>query len=248
MNKYFDAAADSYSRGRPTYPAELYYWISKQVSQTDLVWDCACGSGQASIDLAAYFNRVEASDISDVQISAATPHKKVHYQVCPSESTQYPDNYFDVVCVAHALHWLDLDVFWSEVKRVLKPDGLFVCWSYNWPYLNSEADSVLQALIKEKLQPYWPKESESLRNSYRDIEFPLEMIDVPTFELVQSWTAYRVFDYIRSWTAASLLMQKEGDGFIENAWNNLMEHWPDPLEKRRVTFPFFVKAGRFKDE
>ena len=247
MKSYFDTSSDVYSRGRPTYPAELYYWLAKQAPNQTLVWDCACGSGQASIDLAAYFERVEASDISDCQVAEATPHRKVNYQVFPSEKTLYPDNSFDVVCVAHALHWLDLDAFWHELRRVLKPGGLFVCWGYNWLQIGPDEDDIINRYVLNGLQSYWPQESRLLWGGYKDIQFPLELMAVPEFELTLNWTAYRVFDYIRSWSATGLLVEAQGDQFLFDAWDALATVWPDPLQKKTVKMPFFVKAGRLNE-
>ncbi|WP_418138712.1 class I SAM-dependent methyltransferase [Marinomonas sp. RS-M-Aa-14] len=160
----------------------LYYWLSQQVTSPSVVWDCACGTGQASVDLAAYFDRVEASDISESQITAATPHRKVNYQVCPAEKTPYPDHYFDVVCVAHALHWFDLEAFWTELKRVLKPGGMFVCWGYNWLQVGEAEDKAIAESVLPHLTTYWPPQSRLLWNQYRDIQFPFALMDVPEFE------------------------------------------------------------------
>ncbi|MFT2109651.1 class I SAM-dependent methyltransferase [Marinomonas sp. 2405UD68-3] len=245
MKSYFDTASDIYSRARPTYPAELYFWLAKQASGHSLVWDSACGTGQASIDLAAYFESVEASDVSETQVAEATPHRKIHYQVCQSEKTPYSDNSFDVVCVAHALHWLDLDSFWDELRRVLKPNGLFVCWGYNWIRIGEHEDDVIDRYVLKKVHTHWKDESRLLWREYKDIDFPLEMMDVPQFELTQNWSAYRVFEYIRSWSATSLLIESEGDQFLQKAWDEMIKLWGDPLQKKSITLPFFVKAGRF---
>ncbi len=125
MRTFDGQSSTIYSRTRPMYPAELYYWLSQQVNSPGVVWDCACGTGQASVDLAAYFEQVEASDISESQVTAATPHRKVNYQVCPAEKTHYPDNYFDVVCVAHALHWFDLKEFWGGASSSIETGRCF---------------------------------------------------------------------------------------------------------------------------
>mgnify|MGYP000203396110 CR=1 FL=1 len=248
MRSYFNTASDMYSKARPTYPAELYFWLSKQVPGHSLVWDSACGTGQASVDLAAYFECVEASDISESQVAEATPNRKINYHVCPSEITPFKDNSFDVVCVAHALHWFDLDSFWVELERVMKPGGLFACWGYNWIRLGEHEDDVMDRYILKKLQPYWKSESKSLWREYKDIRFPLTMMDVPKFELTQNWSMYRVFEYIRSWSATTLLIESDGDQFIEDAWNEMLKLWGDPLQKKTIKLPFFVKAGRFEAE
>lgn len=45
----------------------------------------------------------------------------------PMESLPFRDRYFDVVYARHSLeHSLDLDATFSEIRRVLKPGGLFI--------------------------------------------------------------------------------------------------------------------------
>jgi SAM-dependent methyltransferase len=244
MRTFDGKTSTIYSKTRPMYPAELYYWLSQQVDSTGVVWDCACGTGQASVDLAAYFERVEASDISESQVTGATPHRKVNYQVYPAEKTDYPDNYFDVVCVAHALHWFDLEAFWKEVRRVLKPGGIFVCWGYNWLQIGKAEDRVVAEDVLPYLEPYWPPESRLLWNQYRDIEFPFEEIDVPNFELRCHWSATQTLDFIRSWSSSQLRIKESGDDFLLKASPILRDAWSKPNQKQEVCLPFFVKAGR----
>ncbi|RBP83385.1 methyltransferase family protein [Marinomonas rhizomae] len=244
MRTFDGQSSTSYSRTRPMYPAELYYWLSQQVSPSSVVWDCACGTGQASVDLAAYFDRVEASDISESQVTAATPHRKVNYQVFPAEKTLYPDHYFDVVCVAHALHWFDLDAFWVELKRVLKPGGMFVCWGYNWLQVGKAEDKAIADNVLPHLETYWPAESRLLWNQYRDIKFPFELIEVPAFELNCHWSVTQTLDFIRTWSASQLRIQACGDDFLLNASAILREAWSEPTKKQEVRLPFFVRAGR----
>ena len=246
MRTFDGQSSTTYAKTRPMYPAELYYWLSKQIASSSVVWDCACGTGQASLDLAAYFDRVEASDISESQISAATPHRKVHYQVCAAEKTPYPDNYFDAVCVAHALHWFDCEAFWQELRRVLKPNGVFVCWGYNWLQVGEAEDKVIADHVLPFLESYWPPQSYLLRNQYCDIEFPFEFIDVPDFELNCHWSATQTIDFMRTWSASQLRIQKEGDDFLQSATPKLREAWSQPNEKKSIRLPFFVKAGRLK--
>ncbi|MFD1384732.1 methyltransferase domain-containing protein [Rhodanobacter aciditrophus] len=244
----FDTSTSAiYSRVRPTYPAELYFWLSRQVPNTQRVWDCACGTGQASIDLAAYFSQVEATDISEAQIAKATPHRHVNYTVQPAESTHFPDNHFDAVCVAHALHWFELDAFWVEVKRVLKPGGKVFIWGYNWAQFESELDTAVRQHILSILKPHWPEKTALLREQYRAIEFPFETIETPEFDLKCRWTMSQAFAFMRTWSAAQIMVENHGDERILQAESAVAEVWQNPQKKQNVKLPFFVYAGQFKE-
>jgi ubiquinone/menaquinone biosynthesis C-methylase UbiE len=126
----FGRQADKYARYRPKYPDGLFEYLAEMCPQRDLAWDCATGSGQAAISLARHFSRVTATDISARQIAQAAPHPNVTYRVSPAHLSGLPDASADVVTVATALHWLDLDLFYAEVTRVMKPGGVFAAWCY----------------------------------------------------------------------------------------------------------------------
>jgi len=102
----------------------LFAWLAGVVPALDAVWDCGCGSGQASVALAAHFKVVHATDVAAEQIAAAKPHLRVRYSVAPAEHCGLPDASVDLVTVAQALHWFDVDAFYAEARRVARPGAL----------------------------------------------------------------------------------------------------------------------------
>ncbi|MEO0317607.1 MAG: hypothetical protein RL404_1284, partial [Pseudomonadota bacterium] len=105
FNDHFGKVAGRYADFRPTYPPELFDWLGEQCGARDLVWDCGCGNGQASVALAARFDRVQATDASAGQIAHAMPDARVRYAVAPAAASGLPDACADLVTVAQALHW-----------------------------------------------------------------------------------------------------------------------------------------------
>src|SRR5216117_1205307 len=67
----FSTVAREYASFRPGYPPELFAWLARVSPACDAVWDCGCGSGQASTALAEHFTVVYATDIASEQIAAA---------------------------------------------------------------------------------------------------------------------------------------------------------------------------------
>ncbi|HWA15135.1 MAG TPA: hypothetical protein VG817_01795, partial [Gemmatimonadales bacterium] len=55
---HFSGHAGAYSRARPTYPPELFAWLSVQTAAHDVAWDCGTGNGQAALGLAAHYRTV----------------------------------------------------------------------------------------------------------------------------------------------------------------------------------------------
>ncbi|HEX4936896.1 MAG TPA: class I SAM-dependent methyltransferase, partial [Gemmatimonadaceae bacterium] len=130
FNDLFSEHAATYVAARPEYPDELYRFVVGLAPGRELAWDCATGNGQAARDLARYFERVIATDASAAQIEHAAPVPNVEYRVATAESSGLADRSVQLVTVAQALHWLDLDAFYAEVRRVTVPGGVLAAWSY----------------------------------------------------------------------------------------------------------------------
>ena len=81
----FSEQSKIYARFRPTYPKELFDYILQFVEERKTAWDCATGNGQDAKVLADYFEKVEASDISQAQINNAVRKPNIQYHICPAE-------------------------------------------------------------------------------------------------------------------------------------------------------------------
>src|SRR5262245_28229841 len=90
FHDHFSSVANRYANFRPHYPAALFDYLSTLVPRSSVVWDCACGNGQATLDLATRFEKVIATDASREQIASATPHPKIEYRVAPAEQSGLP--------------------------------------------------------------------------------------------------------------------------------------------------------------
>src|SRR5580765_3867958 len=110
----FASVAREYANFRPGYPPELFGWLARAAPARGAVWDCGCGSGQASVALAEHFAHVFATDVSAEQIAAARPHARVRYSVAPAEKSGLESQSVDLVTVAQALHWFDVEAFYVE--------------------------------------------------------------------------------------------------------------------------------------
>ena len=153
---HFSTQADAYARYRPTYPDALYAWLASRVPARALAWDCGTGSGQAAVALAAHFTQVIASDPSREQIAHATAHARVRYFVASAEQPPAEAMGADLVTVAQALHWFDLERFYPALERVLSPGGLFAVWGYGLMRITPQVDAVVTHYYTDVVGPYWP--------------------------------------------------------------------------------------------
>lgn len=242
---HFAPVAAGYAGFRPTYPAGLFDWLAEIAPGCALAWDCAAGSGQASLDLAGHFRRVVASDASAAQIAAATPHPGVEYRIAPAESSGLDDASVDLVTVAQALHWFDLERFYAEVRRVLVPDGVLAVWTYGVLHVaGEEVDDAVQAFYGGTLGPYWPPERRLVESGYRTLPFPFAELPAPPFVMACAWDLGQLLGYFRSWSATARFIIARGHDPLAELERILAPLWGDPATRRRIVWPLSLRAGR----
>ena len=103
--------------------------------------------------MAFVFDRVIATDASEKQIAKAEPHERVEYRVAPAENSRIEPATVDLIVVAQALHWFDLERFYAEARRVLKSDGVLAASAYNLLHIDPVIDEVVNRVL---LRGRWP--------------------------------------------------------------------------------------------
>lgn len=242
---HFSAVAPSYAQFRPTYPRALFEWLSSIADCHDVVWDCAAGSGQASLAIAPFFTRVIATDASHAQIAAATPHPRVDYRLAPADKSGLPDGCVDVVTVAQALHWFDLEAFYAEVRRVSKPAGVLAVWCYGTCSVEgTEIDSAVQRFYGETLGPYWLPERAIVEAGYRTLPFPFGEIAPPAFAMSVHWSLPQLLGYFSSWSATTRFIVSNATDPVVGIAAELASLWGDRERLRTVSWPLALRVGR----
>jgi ubiquinone/menaquinone biosynthesis C-methylase UbiE len=204
FHDHFSAVANRYADFRPHYPAELFDYLATIADRDSLVWDCACGNGQATLDLASRFERVVGTDASKEQIASAKPHPRIEYRVATAEQSGLADQSVGLVTVAQALHWFDLEHFYAEARRVLRPGGVLAAWAYGVNEVEGEAvNELVQGFYDNTVGPYWPPERKLVKEGYRTIAFPFEEITPPTFRMETRWTLDELLGYFSTWSATN---------------------------------------------
>jgi len=243
---HFSGHAPDYRAFRPAYPPELFEFLASIASPDGLVWDCGTGNGQAAVALAEYFARVFATDASEKQIQEAEPHPRVEYAVAPAERCPLPDSSANLVTVAQALHWFDLDKFNAEVKRVCHPGGFLAVWTYDLHSINAALDPILNRLQTEFVGQYWPPERVLVNAGYSTIPFPFEEVTVPKFEMSANWDYHHFLGYMNTWSATKAFIRTNGFSPLERLDKEFTSAWGDPAAVRTVRWAFYVRVGRIR--
>ncbi len=207
---YFSRDSNQYRAFRPTYPQSLFEFLHSLHPTAEKVWDCGCGTGQATKGLAGIFDTVIATDPSDSQIENAVPLANVEYRVASAEQSGLADHSVDMVIVAQALHWFSFDKFFEEVERVVKENGILVALCYDLCRVEGPVDQLVQFFYYDLLGDYWPPEREHIDNRYSTIPFPFERVPAPAFSIDVVWPAEQFLGYLATWSAVGNYIRKHG--------------------------------------
>ena len=241
---HFSRQSNLYSIYRPAYPPELFEFLASLTSAHHCAWDCATGSGQAAVALSKYFDEVIATDASANQIAHAEAAENVRYSVAPASRSGIGDASVDLVTVAQALHWLDVDQFYSEAKRVLNSEGALAVWGYGDPVMDDpELERIVHAFNRGKLECYWTANRDLLLNAYRTVPFPFREITPREFRLEKDWTLEELTGYFRTWSATNRFIADRGYDPVGDVEIELAQVWGNPGSRRRVAWPIFLRAG-----
>ncbi|KAF6264472.1 S-adenosyl-L-methionine-dependent methyltransferase [Scenedesmus sp. NREL 46B-D3] len=214
------ATAERYSQFRPQYPQQVYDIILEHLGpeQRKLAVDVATGSGQAAVQLAAFFQQVVATDGNVEQLRHAKLAPNVTYKISDAHSIQLPNGCADLITAASALHWFEHDRFYRETRRVLKPHGVVAAWAIplgcavlevpSAPGAAAACNAALHHIHEDILGPCWDERKRWADKMYKGIEpssehfstvklmqldFPVELTADALVGYASSWSAYSIY-------------------------------------------------------
>jgi SAM-dependent methyltransferase len=241
---HFSTLADAYARGRPHYPDELFGYLSSVCRRHELAWDCATGTGQAAIPLTRHFNRVVATDASGAMLAQAPAGRNVEYRVAPAESSGLAADSVDLVTVAQALHWFDVESFYREANRVLAPGGVLAVWTYGRQTVEGEPlTDMLQEFYTDVVGPFWAPARRHVESGYRTLPFPYSELSPPAFTMEERWTLDELLGYLGTWSATGSFRRARHRDPVEELARRLAPAWGQPSVPRTVRWPLCLRLG-----
>jgi len=239
---HFSKQAADYAKFRPSYPKELFDYLGSIAPSRQFAWDCGTGNGQAAVGLASVFDRVIATDASQKQIANAQSYKIVEYRVAPAEDSGIGSATVDLIIIAQALHWFDLNRFYAEARRVLKPNGVLAASAYNLLHVEPAIDEVVNRYYYEVVGLFWPPERK-LVEQFADLPFPFHKFDAPKFEMTAQWNLDHLLGYLHTWSSTQRFIAAKGGNPLEQIMDELRSAWGNAKQRRHVLWPLTLRIG-----
>jgi len=234
----FSIQAKDYAKYRPTYPPELFQYLSTLSKHRNKVWDVGTGNGQAAIELSKYFDSVFATDPSEKQIAEAVRPLNVRYKV---EAAEHPsEEGFDLITVAQAFHWFKHDEFAKACKQVANSGAHLAVWSYAICSITPSVDRAVENLYNGILGPYWEKERKLVETGYSTVVMPFTEVTPPKIDMSIDWSYEQFSGYLKTWSALQTYLKSNSTEKIESAFKEIEVAWGD-TERHKVTWPMNMR-------
>ena len=156
----FGKTAASYAAYRDIYPRELYERLrALGVAADGTAWlDLGTGTGILPKNMYNPNAAITGVDISAEQIAFAKREAEDHgwnitYFVAPAEETGLPDHSFNAVTAAQCFWYFNRDAMQRELRRLLKPGGIFIKIVMDWDLSDPVAAGSVKLAVE--MNPQW---------------------------------------------------------------------------------------------
>ena len=212
--------SETYHDIRPVPPAAIIKtilsWLQKEA---DVVIDLGSGTGLSTTiwnDFAKHIIGIEPNDDMRSVAEKNANSDRVVFQKGVSNKTNLPSDYADVITVAQAFHWMDIDSTLSECYRVLKPGGVLAIYDFSLPpILDWAIERDFLALREKCSEIVYAQEIPPVhndKNSYNDrikafgkFRFARESV----CHSVEKWTLQKVMGFLVNISSADLAMKMD---------------------------------------
>ena len=145
--KFYLGKQEDYSKYRPTYPTELFDFLSKEYNiKNKIIVELGAGTGKFSKIASSYCKQIYYVEPNIDMINKGKEYcndcTNIVYINKSAESTGLPENLADIVLAVQSFHWFDKQKLKQEVNKILKPDGDFAIVWNNWEDENNEFSKV----------------------------------------------------------------------------------------------------------
>ena len=235
----FGRTSDDYAKYRDIYPESMYRkLISFGVGKNGQnILDLGSGTAVLPVNLAHTGARFTASDISENQIlygkqlAARRGIKNIEFRVCCAEDTGFEDSSFDVVTAVQCFHYFNAEKAADEIRRILKPNGIFCKIFMDWLPFEDEVIGEMEALVLRYNPDWGGRGFEKFRYSYpewADGRFNIETIH--SYDTVLEFTKEAWIGRIKSCRGVGASLSEEKIAAFESEYRELLSKYSEPLK------------------
>ncbi|MBE6783748.1 MAG: class I SAM-dependent methyltransferase [Ruminococcaceae bacterium] len=239
--KVFDFGKTSaeYAKYRDIYPEKLYEKLYKLgVGRKNTSWlDIGTGTGVLPFNLCNYGASITGVDISESQIEVAktlTIEKGVNnvsFLVSPAETTLFEDNSFECITAAQCFWYFDRDKIIDEIKRLIKPGGVFVKIYMSYT-LDDEIAKKSHELVK-KLNKNWTPGASGAKDMYNH---PFKNGKLDIFECKIPFTRESWHGRMSACRGTMASMDERTLGKWDKKHKELLSDYPDNFEIKHKVY------------
>lgn len=234
----FGRTSEGYARYRDIYPRSMY---DKLVScgigkEGQTILDLGSGTGVVALHLAETGAHITATDISENQIAQAKQIAaekgidNIAFKVCGAEDTGFADNSFDAITAVQCFHYFNAEKAAGEIRRVLKPRGLFCKIFMDWLPYEDDIIAEMEDLVL-KYNPTW----NGCGFRKFDYSFPdwaqnrFEPESVESYDAILEFTKGSWLGRVLTCRGVSASLPPEEVARFEQEYGSVLEKYDEPL-------------------
>lgn len=240
----FSQQAAAYAQYRPQYPPALFQFLQRIIKRHQLAWDGGTGNGQVATQLAIFFDNVIATDASAAQLAVAQSVPHVEYRLAPAENSGLPSRSVDLITVAQAIHWFDIEAFYREIYRVAHDEAIVAIWGYGLLTVSPAVDEIIRDLYTNTLAGYWDQARKHLDAAYQNIPFPFQVIPSPEFKMQLSWSLPQLIGYLNTWSSVQQFITTHHVNPVTLIEPILQKRWDDNTILKPISWDIYLKVGK----
>jgi len=169
----YDLAAEDYDKKEKylnSFEKGKFLSLLPEIKNKKIL-DVGAGTGRVSLPLSLAGAQVTALDVSEKILEVLKrKNKKIITVVGEAENLPFENESFDIVTAAFlVVHLKDPKIFFDEVYKVLKPDGLFLVSNINQkepPVVKTKEGDI-------QIKSYYHR-PEKIKDSLKDLAFSIE--------------------------------------------------------------------------
>jgi len=179
---HFDEIVANYDKARPEYPDALFADVFAYAGSGKKALEIGAGTGKATLPFLRAGYDVTAVEMGANMAAFLLERFKEykHFSVINAtfEDALLADDSYDLIYAASAFHWVDLEIGFPKVLRLLKKGGTFALFRYNSLPIDGDAlYEELEAVYDRHYRSYYTSSQRwRPRRSPAEFEAPAAML------------------------------------------------------------------------